>query len=64
MGGKIQLPSPKCTDRIVNGQVYDALLKEVHYLRHFYHEADFGPAHEEVVQEINEQYNRPIPTGY
>lgn len=59
-----KLQSPKCSDRIVNGEVYNAILAELHYLRHFYEEADFGPAHEDVVHIINEKYPKPIPTGY
>lgn len=41
---------------------------ELEYLRFFLEYADFGPAHEDVVDHINNQYTestgRPVPTGY
>lgn len=37
---------------------------ELEYLQHFFCEADFGPAHEDVVSMINECYHRVIPEGY
>ena len=37
---------------------------ELAYLRHFYTEANFGPAHDDVVQMINDAYNKPLPEGY
>ena len=40
------------------------LQDELDYLRHFYQEADFGPAHEEVVDLINSSYGEDIPQGY
>ena len=39
-------------------------VEELYYLRHFYEEADFGPAHEEVVDLINSSYEGDIPQGY
>jgi len=40
---------------------------ELHYLRYFFQAADFGPAHEDVVYLINEQYTaagHTLPGGY
>lgn len=38
--------------------------KELEYLRYFYQEADFGPAHSDVVGIINANYDGEIPEGY
>lgn len=37
---------------------------ELDYLRFFYSNADFGPAHEDVVEAINTHYDKDIPEGY
>ncbi len=37
---------------------------ELNYLRYFFEEADFGPAHEDVVMIMNEGYNGEFPEGY
>jgi len=37
---------------------------ELRYLRYFYNEADFGPAHEDVIAIINEGYDKKVPDGY
>lgn len=41
---------------------------ELEYLQWFYQNADFGPAHEDVVYILNEQYTKrtgnPVPEGY
>lgn len=41
---------------------------ELDYLRFFFNNTDFGPAHEDVVDHINESYTnlvgRPVPEGY
>lgn len=41
---------------------------ELEYLRWFYNNADFGPAHEDVIYYMNEQYTDdtgdPVPDGY
>ena len=37
---------------------------ELLYLRHFFQEADFGPAHGDVVQIIQDAYDGDIPEGY
>lgn len=43
-------------------------LKELHYLRYFYENCDFGPAHEDVVIGINFAYEEMndtiVPEGY
>jgi hypothetical protein len=39
-------------------------LDELEYLRHFHAEVDFGPAHDDVVGEINNSYGKPLPEGY
>ena len=59
-----KLPSPKCSDRIVNGEAFKAMQEELNYLRYFYEAADFGPAHEDVVVSINNNYGQPIPQEY
>jgi len=44
-----------------------ALLDELRYLRWFYSTCDFGPAHEDVVLIMNEEYVAtygPLPEGY
>jgi hypothetical protein len=41
--------------------------EELQYLRFFYEEADFGPAHEDVVGIINSKYldeHGSLPAGY
>lgn len=41
--------------------------EELQYLRFFYQNADFGPAHGDVVQGINDQYADEygsLPAGY
>ena len=41
---------------------------EFKYLDYFYSECDFGPAHEDVVELINDsfetEFKRPVPVGY
>jgi hypothetical protein len=37
---------------------------ELEYLRYFFSKTDFGPAHEDVVDIINEGYTGTIPAGY
>ena len=40
---------------------------ELLYLRFFYNNADFGPAHSDVVAIINEKYEKQgnvVPAGY
>ena len=37
---------------------------ENEYLQYFYKQADFGPAHEDVVDIINEGYDKEIPENY
>lgn len=41
---------------------------ELEFLRWFYCECDFGPAHGDVIYSMNEQYTeetgKPIPEGY
>lgn len=41
-----------------------ALEKELAYLRYFHQEADFGPAHEDVVDLINQGYDGEVPEAY
>lgn len=42
--------------------------EEKDYLEYFYQAADFGPAHEDVVRMINEEYEadtgKKVPRGY
>ncbi len=38
--------------------------RELDYLRYFYDECDFGPAHEDVVAIIRDGYPGKIPKGY
>lgn len=41
--------------------------EELEYLHYFFQEADFGPAHEDVVYIINEKYvaeHDQLPEGY
>ena len=38
--------------------------QELEYLRYFYGATDFGPAHEDVVDLINEAYEGVIPPRY
>ncbi len=38
--------------------------EELAYLRYFHQEADFGPAHTDVVMAINDRYECVIPEGY
>ena len=40
------------------------ILEELEYLRYFYQEADFGPAHSDVVCLMKENYDKPLPEGY
>lgn len=40
------------------------LEKELAYLRHFYKEADFGPAHGDVVDLINQDFDGEVPEAY
>jgi len=41
---------------------------ELEYLRYFFAEADYGPAHEDVIKMINENFVREtektLPEGY
>ena len=43
-------------------------LEELEYLRWFYSNADFGPAHGDVIFYLNEQYvaetGKSVPEGY
>lgn len=41
-----------------------ALEKELAYLRYFHQEADFGPAHEDVVDLINQGFGGEVPEAY
>jgi len=41
--------------------------EELQYLRFFYEKADFGPAHEDVVSIVNDEYldeYGSLPAGY
>ena len=49
---------------IENLEEIKEFIEELHYLRHFYAEADFGPAHGDVVGLINSSYEGNIPQGY
>ncbi len=42
----------------------EGILAELDYLRYFYEHADFGPAHEDVVDIINQGYDKKVPDGY
>ncbi len=42
----------------------DSLIDELHYLRHFYAEADFGPADDDVREMIKQRYEGDIPKEY
>jgi len=52
--------------RFVIGSAVDS--EELEYLRYFFQTADFGPAHEDVVDIINERYRKDtgkdLPEGY
>ena len=46
---------------------YDELVEELNYLRFFYNECDFGPAHDDCVEIIKRKYEREgfkVPEGY
>ena len=40
------------------------IVTELAYLRYFYQEADFGPAHDDVIYILQENYDGEIPDGY
>ncbi len=44
--------------------ILDGVLEELEYLRHFYAEADFGPADDDVRQMIKQRYEGDIPKEY
>lgn len=49
------------------GTLTQAIEEELYYLRFFYQNADFGPAHGDVVASINEDYRAQggvVPAGY
>jgi len=46
---------------------YKSEMEELDYLQFFYGECDFGPAHEDVIECINQAYRddgKDIPEGY
>ena len=48
----------------IDARALGRVADELEYLSHFFNEADFGPAHEDVVEMINEEYDKPLPEGY
>lgn len=48
----------------VDPDIYKILMKELRYLKFFFREADFGPAHEDVIGIINDRYDEGVPDGY
>ena len=48
----------------IDARALGRVADELEYLTHFRLEADFGPAHEDVVGMINEEYDKPLPEGW